>query len=84
MSEKIKKSGKFNGNYVDYCEEFDPSNATIKDTKSNDREWTSFEVPSNEPEHVARPDRETDLSKVLARAKALKIGQGILSAARLS
>ena len=77
MSEKIKASGKFNGKYIDYCDEFDPSKANVKESMDSGRAWDAFEVPANEAEHVAKPN--IDLDKVLARAKAKKLGIGILN-----
>lgn len=79
MSEKIKASGKFNGKYIDYCDEFDPSEANVNDSMDNGRAWNAFEVPNNEAEHIAKPNSDVDLNRVLARAKAKKLGVGILN-----
>ena len=61
---------------MDYCDEFDPAKAAIAGGGSGG--WDSFEVPDNEAEHVARPNKDTDLGAVLARAKAARIGRGAL------
>lgn len=80
MSEKIKTGGKFNGKYMDFCEEFEPDKAGISDPKASGREWNTFEVPGDEPQHVARPNKNnTNVNEVLRRARA-KIGRGILDA----
>lgn len=64
---------------MDGCEEFNPSDANITSSEDGDLQWDDFNVPANEPEHVARPNKDVDLNKVLARAKAKKIGSSILS-----
>ena len=78
MRRKQNSEGKFNGKYMDFCDEFDPSEAKIRDTGGG--EWNNFEVPENEPEHVAKPNKDVDPEEALSRAKASKIGLGILSA----
>lgn len=78
MSEKIKTGGKFNGKYMDFCEEFEPDKAEISNSRENGYEWNKFEVPGDESQHVARPNEGTNLSEVLKRAK--RIGGGVLNA----
>jgi len=63
---------------MDYCDEFDPGGAEINN--SGGGEWNSFEVPTNEPEHIPKPKEGADIEKALSRAKASKIGLGVLSA----
>ncbi len=64
---------------MDYCDEFDPSEANVNDSMDNGRAWNAFEVPNNEAEHIAKPNSDVDLNRVLARAKAKKLGVGILN-----
>ena len=77
MSKKNKASGKFNGRYMDYCEEFDPGNAKIA-SAGGEFEWDSFDVPGDESQHIAKPKKNTDLKAVLRRAKAIGVRRNTL------